>query len=182
MRFDFLHFASVACVLIGKDGEYGKTHAKISDSVCNDLYSERYKCSAPTLFESIFFSETKKQSILCLKCNLLNTTFLFNCCYYKINIAFAHMLMFRKMTIWCSFRFLINYWTVANIISATLSNRIILIINQNHKTSQNSSNPLVIHCFLMFVLLISLQNDATSWKMMSARKWLLLVKGVLTKD
>ncbi len=124
----------------------------------------------------------KKQSILCLKCNLLNTTFLFNCCYYKINIAFAHMLMFRKMTIWCSFRFLINYWTVANIISATLSNRIILIINQNHKTSQNSSNPLVIHCFLMFVLLISLQNDATSWKMMSARKWLLLVKGVLTKD
>ncbi len=33
-------FASIACILIGKDGEYekkGKTHVKISDSVCNDL-------------------------------------------------------------------------------------------------------------------------------------------------
>ncbi len=35
----FCVFASVACILIGKDGENGKTHAKISDSVCNDLYS-----------------------------------------------------------------------------------------------------------------------------------------------
>ncbi len=36
----FCVFASVACILIGKDEEYeknGKTHAKISDSVCNGL-------------------------------------------------------------------------------------------------------------------------------------------------
>ncbi len=36
----FCVFASVACILIGKDGEYeknGKMHAKISDSVCNGL-------------------------------------------------------------------------------------------------------------------------------------------------
>ncbi len=33
----FCIFASVACILIGKDEEYGKTHAKISDSVCNGL-------------------------------------------------------------------------------------------------------------------------------------------------
>ncbi len=36
----FCIFASVACILIGKDGEYeknGKTHAKIPDSVCNGL-------------------------------------------------------------------------------------------------------------------------------------------------
>ncbi len=37
----FCIFASVACILIGKDGEYEKTHAKISDSVCNDLNCER---------------------------------------------------------------------------------------------------------------------------------------------
>ncbi len=31
-------FASVACILIGKDGEYEtKTPAQISDSLCNDL-------------------------------------------------------------------------------------------------------------------------------------------------
>ncbi len=38
----FCVFASVACILIGKDGEYkknGKTHAKILDSVCNGLKS-----------------------------------------------------------------------------------------------------------------------------------------------
>ncbi len=33
----FCVFASVACILIGKDGENGKTHEKISDSVCNGL-------------------------------------------------------------------------------------------------------------------------------------------------
>ncbi len=33
----FCVFASVACILIGKDGEYGKKHVKILDSVCNDL-------------------------------------------------------------------------------------------------------------------------------------------------
>ncbi len=40
IRFDYLRFASVACILIGKDEEYEKnrkTHVKISDSVCNDL-------------------------------------------------------------------------------------------------------------------------------------------------
>ncbi len=36
----FCVFASVACILIGKDGEYEKTekkHEKILDSVCNGL-------------------------------------------------------------------------------------------------------------------------------------------------
>ncbi len=33
----FCIFASVTCILIGKNGEYGKTHAKILDSVCNGL-------------------------------------------------------------------------------------------------------------------------------------------------
>ncbi len=39
----FCVFASVACILIGKDEEYEKKkwkkHTKISDSVCNDLKS-----------------------------------------------------------------------------------------------------------------------------------------------
>ncbi len=35
----FCVFVSVACILIGKNEEYGKTHANISDSVCNGLYS-----------------------------------------------------------------------------------------------------------------------------------------------
>ncbi len=41
----FCVFASVACILIGKDGEYEKTEkrvAKISDSVCNGLYSDGF--------------------------------------------------------------------------------------------------------------------------------------------
>ncbi len=33
----FCVFTSVACILIGKDEEYGKMHTKILDSVCNDL-------------------------------------------------------------------------------------------------------------------------------------------------
>ncbi len=38
----FCVFASVACISIGKDGEYEKTEKRIkkmSDSVCNDLNS-----------------------------------------------------------------------------------------------------------------------------------------------
>ncbi len=31
------------------------------------------------------------------------------------------------------------------------------------------------------MLLFSLQNDVTSWKMISLRNWLLLVKGILQK-
>ncbi len=51
----FCVFASVACILIGEDGEYekknGKTHAKISDSVCNGLYFVWQKIKTETEVE-----------------------------------------------------------------------------------------------------------------------------------
>lgn len=43
IRLNFCVFASVAWILIGKDGGYGKTEAKISDSVCDDLYNGKYQ-------------------------------------------------------------------------------------------------------------------------------------------
>ncbi len=45
----FCVFASIACNLIGKDREYGKTHANISDSVCNDLKCVLFHWAAPFL-------------------------------------------------------------------------------------------------------------------------------------
>ncbi len=38
-------FASVASNLIGNDDEYEKTHTKITDSVCKDLKTSRFKVS-----------------------------------------------------------------------------------------------------------------------------------------
>ncbi len=45
----FCVFASIACNLIGKDREYGKTYANISDSVCNDLKCVLIHWAAPFL-------------------------------------------------------------------------------------------------------------------------------------
>ncbi len=53
----FCVFASVACILIGRDGEYEKTEkriAKISDSVCKDLNCSMVLCQKCGIFISNF--------------------------------------------------------------------------------------------------------------------------------
>ncbi len=52
----FCVFPSVACILIGKDGEYKKTHVKISDSVYKDL-----KCIYFT--RSLFLVHVKQRAL-----------------------------------------------------------------------------------------------------------------------